>query len=425
MLKRRLIRCMKFILSKEMVQFILTIAVVLLLFFKFGKHFEDINLDIFIAFVYAYGSMLIARVIYVLVSRLKEDACKLTQDYSGLCKKYNRENLLKYHNCIEGQLVETTFPEICLSVRKIKDAPYDIIMDNRHARKVYQLPDEILEHYDWIINAHAESLKYNSRTVRLDDFSKNGNRITLTYSNATYWDLLMTNRAMDYEWDNGKTIREIYEPGPYINLPLKSEMTNHIGFNGLIEIPHHGILFVKRSHEVSVGKGRWATGVSAKLDVRYDYKRGEYLTVDNIYESIAASINRELKYIKLNGNDINVKPEDVKDSIFAFYRDIVEGGKPQFLFYYRVPCDNNQGMACEIKKKRKTKNMKHDRKVVAIDGDKFKFISVEELRASVIDYKGIKQPNKLFYNKMVPSMSASVVLFLRALEEKGKRLESE
>lgn len=90
-------------------------------------------------------------------------------------------------NCFDGQLVETTFPEICLSVRKIKDAPYDIIMDNRHARKVYQLPDEILEHYDWIINAHAESLKYNSRTVRLDDFSKNGNRITLTYSNATYW----------------------------------------------------------------------------------------------------------------------------------------------------------------------------------------------------------------------------------------------
>lgn len=76
-------------------QFILTIAVVLLLFFKFGKHFEDINLDIFIAFVYAYGSMLMARVIYVLVSRLKEEACKLTQDYSGLCKKYNRENLLK------------------------------------------------------------------------------------------------------------------------------------------------------------------------------------------------------------------------------------------------------------------------------------------------------------------------------------------
>ena len=65
MLKRRLIRCMKFILSKEMVQFILTIAVMLLLFFKFGKHFEDIDLDIFIAFVYAYGSMLIARVIYV------------------------------------------------------------------------------------------------------------------------------------------------------------------------------------------------------------------------------------------------------------------------------------------------------------------------------------------------------------------------
>ncbi len=34
MLKRRLIRCMKFILSKEMLQFLLTISIVFLLFFN-------------------------------------------------------------------------------------------------------------------------------------------------------------------------------------------------------------------------------------------------------------------------------------------------------------------------------------------------------------------------------------------------------
>ena len=58
----------------------------------------------------------------------------------------------------------------------------------------------------------------------------------LTYSNVTYWDLLMTNRAMDYEWEDGRKTRDVYEPGPYISPLASSEIANHIGFNGFIDI---------------------------------------------------------------------------------------------------------------------------------------------------------------------------------------------
>lgn len=109
-------------------------------------------------------------------------------------------------------------------MQKISDEPFDIIMNHFNATKVYELPDEIVKRSDWLIKAHVDALKYNSRTVCLDDLKKCGNQVMLTYSNATYWDLLMTNRAMDYEWEDGRKTRDVYEPGPYIS-PLASSKT--------------------------------------------------------------------------------------------------------------------------------------------------------------------------------------------------------
>lgn len=76
-------------------------------------------------------------------------------------------------------------------------------MNHFNATKVYELPDEIVKRSDWLLKAHVDALKYNSRTVCLADLKKCGNQVMLTYSNVTYWDLLMT---------------------------------NHIGFNGFIDI---------------------------------------------------------------------------------------------------------------------------------------------------------------------------------------------
>ena len=84
-------------------------------------------------------------------------------------------------------------------------------MNHFNAAKVYELPDEIAKRSDWLLKAHVDALKYNSRTVRLDDLKECGNQVMLTYSNVTYWDLLMTNRAMDYEWEDGRKTRDVYE----------------------------------------------------------------------------------------------------------------------------------------------------------------------------------------------------------------------
>lgn len=42
-------------------------------------------------------------------------------------------------------------------------------MNHFNATKVYELPDEIVKRSDWLLKAHVDALKYNSRTVRIDD----------------------------------------------------------------------------------------------------------------------------------------------------------------------------------------------------------------------------------------------------------------
>lgn len=277
-------------------------SIVLFIAYKFMK-VDTLDISLFLSVFTLLACNILGRLIYNLYSKNKE------------------EPLLTYNNKF------VKFPIVVLAARKLKDKEFDIVMDHQNAANVYRLPEQIENNSEWLLGARRCSYAYDGRTVRLDKLTTYDNKIILTYSNATYWDLLRTNRVMDYEWKNGKTNRNVYEPGPFIS-PLESSlMANHIGFNAFIEFPEIGILFVGRSNKLSVGKKTWGTSVSAKLSPKFDYKKGEHFTLDRFYDSIAESINRELKYFTVNGQSIHLKGNQIKGSIFAFYRDLVEGGK--------------------------------------------------------------------------------------------------
>jgi len=274
-------------------------SIVLFIAYKFMK-VDTLDISLFLSVFTLFVCNILGRLIYNLYSNNKEDSIKLSTDYDGICKRYKEEPLLTYNRNVK-------FPIIVLVKRKLKDKPFDIIMDHKNAANVYSLPEQIENRSEWLLDAHRCSYDYDSRTVRLDNLTHKDNKVILTYSNTTYWDLLRTNRAMDYEWENRKTNRNVYEPGPFIS-PLESSlMANHIGFNAFIEFPEIGILFVGRSNKLSVGKKTWGTSVSAKLSPKFDYKKGEHFTLDRFYDSIAESINRELKYFTVNGQSIHLK----------------------------------------------------------------------------------------------------------------------
>ena len=380
-------------------------SIVLFIAYKFMK-VDTLDISLFLSVFTLFVCNILGRLIYNLYSKNKEDSIKLSTDYDGICNRYKEEPLLTYNN------KSVKFPIVVLAARKLKDKEFDIVMDHQNAVNVYRLPEQIENRSEWLLDAHRCSYDYDSRTVRLDNLTYKDNKVILTYSNTTYWDLLRTNRVMDYEWENGKTNRNVYEPGPFIS-PLESSlMANHIGFNAFIEFPEIGILFVGRSNKLSVGKKTWGISVSAKLNPKFDYKKGEHFTLDRFYDSIAESINRELKYFTVNGQSIHLKGNQIKGSIFAFYRDLVEGGKPQFLLYYKF---GNKKLDVKFNKDGYESSLKQDKSTAMIDGTKYAFLTTDQLKQAYItqDEMFISGLKKKY--KMTPSAVASVVLLLEAM----------
>lgn len=360
--------------------------------------FEDyFDTAILVSFLVAFLCESLATLISKVIHKKIEDAVKLTEDYEGLTDKwYNGEKLLEYHG--------KKFPVIELFTRTGDSSPFSLVIDHSHMDKEYVLPDRLNKHYDWIMKAHSSSVVFNRWNIRLDDVYEKNGQINLLYSRTMYYYSLATNRAMDYALENGETVREMYEPGPYLSALAVSKLSNHLGFNGFIETSDKKFIFVRRDNNLSIGKNTLSTSVAASMKTEYCLDTDRKLVLRTLSDSIRQEISKELKiYIPEN--------VDMCRSIFAFYRDLVEGGKPQFLFHYKADITAAE-FEGKIKKEKKNKTN------VEADGTVFYFRSLDELKASTI------YPGKIVFGdgksyKMMPSASASVVMLLKYFGEQS------
>lgn len=349
------------------------------------------SIDTFTAIIIAFLCQTIADFVVKIIESKNEDSLKLTENNEGLLKKYNRANLLQFGN--------ETFPTVCLLRRNCEDAPFHFVFDDTSYNKKYQLPAQIASNSDHLMKAHAHSKIYNQLNIRLDNIKQINNDIILSYSQTYYYDSLITNRSMDYCWENGKSIREVYEPGPFLSDLASSKLSNHLGFNGFLETSDEKIIFVKRGKDLSIGKSTWSGSIGASLKAMYALNEDQKLYAKGLSNAIKAEIQDEL-YIEI-GEDV-----DLSKSIFAFYRDLVEGGKPQFLFYYKL--DNYTFETFE-----KNFKQRYEKNNNVVDGTEFIGLSIEECRKCELASNGIVY-NGNFY-KMTASASSSMAMLFQYL----------
>lgn len=365
---------------------------------------EFMNISILVSFIMVFICEIIAKMLSSLIIGKTEDAMKLSEDYTALVKKYSKEQDKMVHS---GR---TLIPAVVLSKRTLKDPPFEIDISHDNYKKKYELPEQIADNSDKLFEAHDHSVIYNNMNIRLDDLQCDDKfKIKLVYSKTTYFDSMLTNRAMDYPFTGSRTPREVYEPGPFLHSLSESKMSNHLGFNGFVELKDKSIIFVYRGNKVSIGKGTWSTSVAASLKVRYALNEQQQLTTQGLSDAIRNEIKNELKI------DIP-EQEDLSGSIIAFYRDMVEGGKPQFLFYYKTDVFDNRN---DFEKNfhrimDKSDAKKKNRKEQNVDGTKFHFITIEQLKEYEIGINYMKSPDGIKY-RMMPSAIASVALLLHAL----------
>ena len=375
--------------------------------FVVGDFFDT---SVLISFLIVFICEAIAMAITNYINKKTEDDMKLDVDYQRLVKKYplDHNNMISASDA-QGETV--LLPALRLCARRIdaeSQQPFALSF-KQSERKKYVLPKQVTEYATDLFGAHEHSTVYNNTNIRLDDLiiSSDTNQLTLCYSFTTYFDSLITNRAMDYPLDELRTIREIYEPGPMLSTLPESKLSNHLGFNGFVELSDGKIIFVYRGKDVSIAKQQWAQSIGASLKTAYCLNAERKLDAEGLSRAIRKEIFDELK--------IEVpEEENLCNSIFAFYRDIVEGGKPQFLFYYKAAGVNSASFLAAFNLAMADKNAREENKARQIvDGEKFAFLTIDELRQSKIEMDRILLPNGKEMH-MMPSSLASIALLLES-----------
>jgi hypothetical protein len=396
------------------------VAICLSLDLNGENFFSKIDLTVFVAVIIAFIVNIVKTSVSKMIRKKIEDFNKLSDDYNYLLKQYPCEkNLIEYTNTSQINKVtyrktfnkypkgKVKFPVIL--ERMLYDASFEI---KDCPEKKYELPERIKENYEKIMQAHEFSDVYNQLNIRLDDYEYNqeANKLSLMTSRTTYFDSLVTNRAMDYKWGLKSTNRELYDYGPYVNKLKDSKLSNHLGFNGFVETADGKIIFVSRSNNVSIGKGTLGNSIGASLKTMYALNDEGFFTKNGLLNSMVKEINDELK---LSENDFEFSSKN----IIAIYRDLVEGGKPQLLFYLKTTKDEktiNEEFIKAIKKKEKA--YIHTR--LAMDGDKLVFIDRNDLKNIFITPEMLILKGKPYLT--MPTASAAIVILMKYLEEQEK-----
>lgn len=397
------------------------------------KFLDLIDMEMLLSVVAAFVLTSIASMITGGFKALFEDSTKLTGDFDDLVKKYKTNtNMLSYRNhpkasCrigrrkthCSGTIDDKLGDLYTIPVANvIQLAGRDFVIHDDPDKK-YTPPKFSQDHYAELISAHDSSTTFNQVTLRVDDIYEENGSVHCFFSRTTYFDSLVTNRAIDYKI-GGISVRDMCAYGPFLDSLKKSPLSNHMGFNGMVETSDNVFVFIKRHKHVSVGKNTMQCSVAASLKAKHALDSNGYITKDRISKAIINEIEDELNLRQLVG--YAQKKEQIfadfsfEKNVLYFYRDLMEGGKPQLMFYAKINLTSQELTDIytkDLKPHRRSKD--RDELICRSDGYKMRQVHRDELKNIYI------APDSLTFDKRwypaTPSAVGTVVMMIQAMDQ--------
>jgi len=256
----------------------------------------------------------------------KKDIKNIEKDiYSSAYKSLEEELDLFNHR---GVLI---LPTINLYTNILGNAKVSFEDDS----KLRQLPDFIIGNTVEFIKAHKYSQMSNNLTIRLDDINVDGNEVKFHTSRSYYYHMLLTNRCMDYQLENGMSVRGVYEFGSKVSPLSESKLSNQIGINGMIITSDGYLLLEKRDRKKTTWKNKFAQPISLalkaedlsleigqKMDNTEEYAENKLLSV------IKKTIKGNFGFTEKDFMDLSLEK-----NFLGLARDLLEGGKPNLYFF--------------------------------------------------------------------------------------------
>ena len=254
-----------------------------------------------------------------------EDILKVNCDTDYLLKKYHKEPDIHKELHLNGTIAHFAYKHSLIN----NNHQITVVDD---PDKMFELDDFVMGNFERLYSAHSNSAKINGITIRLDRFEAEENLCTLYLSRSTYFNHLLTNRAIDFAIFDDVTLRDVYEFGPKITPFEHSKMSNHVGINGLVFLSDGNLIVPRRKRDSTISKNKITSSIAVKLNFPTDGSEvitTEHLLYQNIIDNLSARVR--------------IRPEDldlnhIRVEFLGFGQNLYEAGKPQF--YYVIYLDN-------------------------------------------------------------------------------------
>lgn len=288
--------------------------------------------------------------------------------------------------------------------------------------KVYSMPKLLIENRSELMKAHNHSTIKNNIMIRLDNITIDKEEILLETSRTKYFDFLIGNRAMDYEFSGKLTPRKCFAPGHLFPKLKESKFANLLGVNMMVvckdKYNKEQVVFVKRSDKLSIEKGLLGNGVQGALKFKNLFDIGKHEIDDKERQGQISEKNIFIALAKELEDELGVVVDDFEKRNFlkTVYYDYVEG-KPQLYCEVRLDERDKNSKLEDIKK-----NVEENEKIIGnygpkTDGKKIVTIPLNEMSKVFVGPYGIIYKDTFY--KMVPSASYPVAQFIESIKDKN------
>ncbi|MCM3668290.1 hypothetical protein M3181_04635 [Mesobacillus maritimus] len=283
------------------------------------------SLDILLPIIIGIFISDLIKTLYNNLLVIREDKLKTSHSMTYLKDMYHG-NYEKELN-LNGNKIEFLY-DCC-----VNNKDYKIVVKDQ-PKKMFVLTPLIKSWYSDLMQAHKGSYIKNFETIRLDDYSLQANTLTLTTSRSNFYNHLLTNRAIDYEFQRNISIRKVFEFGPLLKPLNTSKLSNHIGINGIVLLSDGYTLIPRRGGKATYSKNKMTASIAAPLTSTSSMAE-DHGTNEITYQGLLKEVKNLLKtrlYIEVE----ELNDTDVEVNFLGFGREVYEGGKPQFYFMIKL-----------------------------------------------------------------------------------------